>query len=95
MGNYIPNSKDEYEQIVKLTARQIAAFDELQRDKKSTEDVMKIAINFAMNRMSELQNTEEEIWQELINTHNLNIEESVYTYRKIDGAVYLVKVIKG
>lgn len=95
MGEYRQKDTDTFKKISRLTASQIEAFDEIMRDKNATARTMEVAINFTMNRLSEIEQEESKIWEEILTANGIERTYSspVYTYRKIDGIVYLVEVV--
>jgi len=95
MGEYRQKDTDTFKKIARLTASQIESFDEVMRDKNATYKALEIAINFAMNRISEIEKEESKMWEDILASHDIIRAHvsPVYTYRKIDGIVYLVEVV--
>lgn len=76
--------------MMRLTARQIAILEEIQRDTRAAETTLKIAMTYHHNQMSEIEKRTSELWSELAEIHNLNLSETIYQTKTIDGIVQIV-----
>ena len=76
--------------MMRLTARQTAIIDEIQRDRNAAEATLNIALKHHHNVVVELDKRNSELWSELAEIHNLNLSETVYQTKTIDGIVQIV-----
>lgn len=81
------------ENIMRLSTKQMAAFDEISADKRANEDTFKVAIKFHSNFSNQIYFRELSLWRELEKQFNLKISP-VYNYKAItiDGIPHLIKV---
>lgn len=76
--------------MMRLTARQTAIIDEIERDIKAAEATLNIALKHHHNAVVELDKRTSEIWSELAEIHNLDLSETVYQAKTIDGIFQIV-----
>lgn len=76
--------------MMRLTARQIAILEEIQRDTRAAEATLKIAMTHHHNQTSEIEKRTSELWSELAEIHNLDLSETIYQTKTIDGIVQIV-----
>lgn len=76
--------------MMRLTARQIAILEEIQRDTRAAEATLKIAMTYHHNQMGEIEKRSSELWSELAEIHNLDLSETIYQTKTIDGIVQIV-----
>lgn len=72
-----------------LTAKQIERFDIIGLDKRATQATLKVALRFHSNTLFELQKDERELWNELLETHDLDPNLQWKT-KKVDGTLVIV-----
>lgn len=78
--------------MMRLTARQIATFEEIQRDKRAAEATLNIALAHHHNLTGEIEKRTSDLWSELAEIHNLDLSETVYQTKTIDGIAQIVPV---
>lgn len=78
--------------MMRLTARQIAIVEEIQRDKRAAEATLNIALAYHHSLTGEIEKRSSELWSELAEIHNLDLSETVYQAKTIDGIAQIVPV---
>lgn len=76
--------------MMRLTARQIAILEEIKRDIRAAKATLKTAMTYHHNQMSEIEKRTSEFWSELVEIHNLDLSETIYETKTIDGIVQIV-----
>lgn len=76
--------------MMRLTARQTTIIDEIQRDRNAAEATLNIALKHYHNVVVELDKRNSELWSELAEIHNLDLSETIYQTKTIDGIVQIV-----
>jgi hypothetical protein len=75
--------------MMRLTARQISAFDEICEDGIANELTLKAALSFHSNRENEILKAKKALWKELSETHgfDMDITHSIMTIDSITQVV--------
>ena len=74
-----------------LTAKQIAHFDEIKRDKAAVKATLDAAMAYHSNRHNELHKEHQDLWEEILTIHGLDVTKS-YTTKKANGAMIVMEV---
>ena len=74
-----------------LTAKQIAHFDEIRRDRAAAKATLKAAMGYHSNRHNELSKESQDLWEEVLSIHGLD-KTKHYTTKRENGAVIVVEV---
>jgi len=65
-------SKDDTDDRIKLTAKQIADIDEISTDKVALKLTLKVALNYHSNRVNALARKERLWWNDMTEIYNLD-----------------------
>ena len=76
----------------KLTSRQIKIFEETTIDKQALDAMLKSFMNHYTNRLNEITKTEKEVWKELAEIHDIDIQRDRYSLVVIDGSAQIQKI---
>lgn len=76
---------------MRLSASQLEAFMELERDRKASEHVFKIAHSFYHNQLVEYDIRNAKMWKELSEIHGIDLSAKAYTVKNINGISQIVE----
>ena len=80
---------------MKLTAKQIKAIDEIERDRRAHSETLQVALNFHTNQLNEINRLHRELWEELAEIYAFDLyREGGWTTKIVDGAVTIVPATK-
>ena len=77
--------------MIKLTARQIKWGDTNSQEIRAVEATLKVALQFASNRLEELAKQKSEFWEEIAELHDLDLCNKDWTIKRIDGEFCVVE----
>jgi hypothetical protein len=77
---------------MKLTARQINCFDELERDRRAFDASLEVALNFHAMQRNELAKREKDAWAMLSEAHGFDLNvPGGWKLAHLDGTVCVVR----
>lgn len=74
---------------MKLTARQINAFEEIGRDRAAIDATLKVSMNYHANQSNELLKRERALWEDLAEIHGFDVNDG-WTLRTVDASTTIV-----
>lgn len=77
---------------IKLTAAQIAHFDEIAADRAAVDHTFNIAQTFHQNRTNELMRDNFKLWRDLAEIYSLDLNTCEYTIKAVNGSSCIVEL---
>lgn len=79
---------------MKLTAKQIEAFEKITTEKYRVNMTMMIALDFHKHSAKDIFLEEKKLCDELVKIHHLDTQTNTYELNKVDGSLQITKVKK-
>lgn len=89
-GTTISKPEEEY---YALTAKEIAALDEISFDKKVMEQYLNRVNTYYTNRMNELLHSERNWWEEMEKRYGFDTYDKTYQVDRLDGKIVITEKV--
>lgn len=83
---------DENQEIVAyLAADEIREIDQIRYDEMGTDHALRVALNYAANRVNELYEKRQKWWDRMARMYGLDLDRYLYRVRNINNSMAIVR----